>query len=214
MRPFVLALVVLCLIAGLAPAATPSEARADGDLAELTAEEKRILAQGELVARPKTESRGRLRLIGGTSFLLLDTPPDVVWRAMNDTDRFHKMLPQAKSTQVLSRDATFGRIRIRHEQGPARVEYVLDLRYLEKTRVLMFQLNERFPSGLEAGWGFIRLTPQRGDKTLVSFGAMVDLGNRLGPHIVKKRIHEWLLKVPLTMKWYLEGGGAQLYTEG
>src|SRR5690606_18397049 len=208
-----IALAALALLASIAWLGTPP-ARAAGELSELTSEQRRALAEGELVVRPKTESRGRLRLIGGTSFLLVDAPVDQVWRAVNDTVRFHKMLPQAKSTEVLSRDDASGRIRIRHEQGPARIEYVLDLRYLEKTRVLMFQLNERFPSSLEAGWGFIRLSPQRGDKTLITFGAMVDLGNRLGPHIVKKKIHEWLLKVPLTMKWYVEGEGKPRYRTG
>jgi ribosome-associated toxin RatA of RatAB toxin-antitoxin module len=211
MRRFTSALAVISLVACLSPWLHAPEAHAEGDAADLTAEEKSTLARGELVARPKTESRGRLRLIGGTSFLLVDSPADVVWAAVNDTARFHNMLPQAKATEVLSRDDASGRIRIRHEQGPARVEYVLDLRYLQKTKVVMFQLNDRFPSGFEAGWGFIRLAPQRGNKTLVTFGAMVDLGNRLGPHIVKKRIHEWLLKVPLTMKWYLQGEGGKLY---
>jgi hypothetical protein len=205
------ALVAIALLSCLAPWLRPAEVRADGELSELTADEKRLLARGEIVTRPKTESRGRLRLIGGTSYLLVDSSVDRVWTAVKDSPRFHKMLPQAKSTDVLSRDKASGRIRIRHEQGPARVEYVLDLRYLDKTRVVMFQLNERFPSALEAGWGFIRLTPRGGDKTLITFGAMVDLGNRLGPHMVKKRIHEWLLKVPLTMKWYLQGEGERIY---
>src|SRR5690606_4459861 len=155
----------------------PAPVSAEGELSELSADQKRALSEGELVTRRKSESRGRLRLIGGTSFLLIDAPVDVVWRAVKDASRFHKMLPQAKSTEVLSRDAASGRIRIRHEQGPARVEYVLDLRYLEKTRGGMFQLNERFPSGLEAGWGLIRLSPQRGDKTLSSLGGVVDLRN-------------------------------------
>ena len=178
---------------------------------DLNAAERRKLRDGEIVVRPKTEARGRLQLIGGTSYLIVDASPDAVWQAVRDAPNFHKMLPQAHTTKVLAQSDEHARVRLSHSYGPMATSYVLDLRYLNETRVMMFRLNERYAGGMEAGWGFIRIGEHSNGQTLISFGAMVDIGQRLGTNLVKGQIHEWLLKVPLTMKWHIEGEGRTAY---
>lgn len=190
----------------------PHHPRASAEsVSDLDASERRKLRAGEIVVRPKNEARGRLQLIGGTSYLIIDASPDEVWRAVRDAPNFHRMLPQAHTTEVLAQSDEHARVRLSHSYGPMATSYVLDLRYLNETRVMMFRLNERYAGGMEAGWGFIRIGSQSNGKTLVSFGAMVDIGQRLGTNLVKSQIHEWLLKVPLTMKWHLEGEGRSAY---
>lgn len=205
---FRLAVLALALVSFAEPFPSFTSAESASDL---SADERRKLRAGEIVVRPKNETRGRLELIGGTSYLVIDASPEEVWRAVRDAPNFHKMLPQAHTTDVLARSEEHARVRLSHAYGPMATTYVLDLRFLNETRVMMFRLNERYVSGMEAGWGFIRIGDYSRGRTLVSFGAMVDIGQRLGTNLIKGQIHEWLLKVPLTMKWHIEGEGRTAY---
>lgn len=203
---------ILTLALALLTTSAPHLSRASAEsAADLDASERKKLRAGEIVVRPKNEARGRLQLIGGTSYLIIDASPEEVWRAVRDAPNFHKMLPQAHTTDVLARSDEHARVRLSHSYGPMATSYVLDLRFLNETRVMMFRLNERYAGGMEAGWGFIRIGAYARGQTLISFGAMVDIGQRLGTNLVKGQIHEWLLKVPLTMKWHLEGDGRTAY---
>ena len=66
-------------------------------------EELRKLSAGELVQRPVSESRGNLRLIGGTSWQVIDAAPSVVWQALLDTGHYPRMLPQLSEAKLVRR---------------------------------------------------------------------------------------------------------------
>ena len=69
---------------------------------------------------------------------------------------------------------------------------------------MLFNLDETRPHDIRTGWGFIRLARRGRDHTLVSFGAMVGIDSGVVSAGLRPTLQEWILKVPLTMKWYID----------
>ncbi|KPK51231.1 MAG: hypothetical protein AMJ63_13015, partial [Myxococcales bacterium SG8_38_1] len=57
---------------------------------------------------------------------------------------------------------------------------------------------------IRAGWGFIRVRPYKNDRTLVSFGALVDIGDGVFVSIVRPAVRKDLLRIPHFLKQHLE----------
>ncbi|MEM9864704.1 MAG: hypothetical protein AAF938_24090 [Myxococcota bacterium] len=188
-------------------------AQAQGNLRRrLSASERASIERGELVVRPTTERRGPLRLFGGTSYILVDLPVDAVWRALNDTSpHYRHMLPQVESAREVSRDANRERqIEFHHDVGPVDASYTLRFEFDASRRAVIFRLVPERPHDIRAAWGFFRLRA-RGQRTLVTFGAMVDAGDGLLTGALRERLHEWVLKIPWTFRRYVEGSGRGRY---
>jgi hypothetical protein len=74
--------------------------------------------------------------------------------------------------------------------------------------------SRRRPHDLRAAWGFYNVRPYAdGKKTLLAYGVMADIG--MGPvgALIGDDVHEWLLKVPWTVKRFVEGSGRHIYKE-
>jgi carbon monoxide dehydrogenase subunit G len=198
------------LTAGLARTAialtvflAPAFAMAQVDAGPLDSAERRSLAEGRLVVRSATQSRGSLSLVGGVSYQVIDVSPDDVWEALGDTQKWGRMLPQvAESRQVASNGAE-RTVYLRQAQGPFSASYYLRVTY-GSTRDLTFALDTDRPHDIHAAWGFMSVRPYGDGQTLVSYGAMVDIGDGLLSTMVRGTMHEWLLRVPSTIKAYVE----------
>lgn len=201
----------IVLLALAAPTANPV-VRAQVDSA-LSATDRARLARGETVARPVEERRGPFRLMGGTSFQVIDLPPEAVWQALNDhPSRLRHMLPQVRRARQVESQGAVRVLRFEHHVGVVEASYALRFEYYPSQKTLLFRLDDARDNDLRAAWGYLRLRPWGdGTQTLVSFGAMVDIGDGLITGVVRPTVHEWVLKIPLTLKWYVEGRGRQRY---
>jgi len=179
--------------------------------APLSTAERVQLEAGEIVRRPENQQRGGMRLIGGASFQVIDLPQAAIWRALSDPQSYRHMLPQVASSEQVSQQASTRTIRIRHHRGVVDVSYCLDMTFQARDGLVLFQLNENRPHDIRAGWGYIRVHPWSEGRTLVSFGVLVDVGSGLVAGLARPTFQEWLLKIPLTMKWYVEGQGRSRY---
>ena len=197
----------LALFAATVSMGTASEANAQ----RLTASERGALDRGELVTRSTEERRGSLHLFGGTSWQVLDLTPEQAWRAVKDKRLLRYMLPQVAASRVVTETATSATIEFSHRYGPISATYRLRFRYDEENHLVTFQLDEAHAGPLRAAWGFFKVRPH-GDHSLISFGAKVDIGSGLAISALRPTIHEWVLKIPLTMKWYVEGRGRRFFT--
>lgn len=180
-----------------------------------TAEERRRLDDGELVVRPVARRRGALRLIGGSSWQVIDLPPEVTWRALCDAGSYDRMLPAAQETRVVAHRPGQRVVRVSHAVGFVSARYHLRMRYDHERRDISFSLDERRPNDLRAAWGFLSVAPFEGDpeRSLVSYGVMADLGGGVLGGILRGQIHEWMLRVPRTIRDYLHGAGRDRYVE-
>lgn len=172
------------------------------------------MAAGALVSRPQAERRGSLDLIGGTSFQVIDAPLRVVWSALLDTQYYPRMMPQVAEARLVETDAEASQrtVFIRQGSGPLERAYYLTVRVSEAQRDISFRVDDRRPHDLRAAWGFYQLRPYAdGRKTLLSYGVMADLNVGMLGAWFRDDIHEWLLKVPWTVKRFVEGSGRHIY---
>ena len=186
-------------------------AQMDSLSAPLTASERDRLERGAFVERPTVQRRGRLHLVGGSSFQVIRRPPEEVWRALSDLGGLGNLLPNVAGTSVVAREGSASTVRIRHREGPINAAYHLRLRH-SRNNTVVFQLDPRRKNDIHAGWGFVRIRPWNDDSaTLVSYSVLVDVGPGLLKTALTPTFKEWILRVPLTMKWYLEGRGRARY---
>lgn len=186
----------------LAPAG--AEAQAAVASRPLSGAERARLARGQLVTRPTTQSRGSLELIGGVSYQVIDATPDAVWSAMAEPRQWRRMLPQVTESREVASRGTERTIFLRQSQGPISKSYYLRATYEASRRELTFVLDTDRPHDLRAAWGFMSVHSYGDGQALLSYGAMVDIGDGLLASMVRGTMHEWLLKVPSTIKRYVE----------
>ena len=193
---------VAALLCGFALlASVPSAAAAQNDL---TSAERERLRRGELVTRPAHRRVGGQVTFGGTSYQIIQAPLAEVWRALSDTRRYPDMLPQVRSARQVGQTGQSRAVALRHQRGPVDITYVMNFLFERGTHTVLFTLDETRHHDIRAGWGFIRLAARGADRTLVSFGAMVGIDSGVVSAGMRPTLQEWLLKVPLTMKWYID----------
>jgi ribosome-associated toxin RatA of RatAB toxin-antitoxin module len=179
-----------------------------------SSEEQASLAAGALVSRPMVERRGSLDLMGGTSYQVIDAPLRVVWSALLDTSHYHRMMPRVLEARVVRDEPHERTVFMRQGVGPFEKTYYLTVRIREDRGDITFSVDERRPHDLRAAWGFYTVRPYAdGKKTLLAYGVMADIGAGPLGVLVRDDVHEWLLKVPWTVKRFVEGSGRHIYKE-
>lgn len=200
------------LVAATALLAVASIATVALAQAGLTSAERTRLDDGNLVARRSEETRGSMHLMGGQAWQVVDLPPEVVWRAIRDVRSYDHLLPGVDDLRVVERDSAGATIRLHHRHGVVRATYHLKLQFSNGQKIVLFRLDEQRENDLDAGWGFFRVQPYQGGRTLLSYGVQIDLGRGLIVGALRPILHGWLLRVPQTAKRYIEGSGRARYT--
>jgi hypothetical protein len=103
---------------------------------------------------------------------------------------------------------------MRQGAGPFERTYYLTVRMYEERGDITFSVDERRPHDLRAAWGFYTVRPYAdGKKTLLAYGVMADIGLGALGALMRGDVHEWLLKVPWTVKRFVEGSGRHIYKD-
>jgi hypothetical protein len=207
-------LVLACAALSLAIALTQAHsAKAGVDGGTFTPEEWRKLDAGEIVIRPATRKQNGLRLMGGSSWQVIDAAPSSVWRALLDTSRYHKMMPEVLEARLVKNDATQRTVFMRQgSRGVVEARYYLNVRVYEDRQDITFAVDDKKPHELlKAAWGFYTVRPYKGGKTLLAYGVMADIGDGLLAGVMRNEVQEWMLRTPWMVKRFLEGSGRSLY---
>jgi hypothetical protein len=168
------------------------------------------LGRGELVQRTATEQRGALRLMGGSSWQVIDAAPDVVWAALLDTPHYPRFLPQLADARVVEGGGDTRTVFMQHA-GVIGPSYYLSLKVDAARRNISFRLDDRRPHDIRAAWGFYAVRPYAGDRTLLAYGVKADIGDGVLSAVLRSTTHEWMMKVPWMVKRFVEGSGRYLY---
>jgi len=183
--------------------AVPSESFSSSD--QLTLEDKKLLAKGELVMKQKNEQRGAYKLFGGQSWQIIDVPVAVAWATLKDLPGYKNFIPLATETDVKHQAGKEADLAVRQQWGPIDVRYVLQTTVEADRGAVVFRVDHSKAHDIRAGWGFIRVRPYKESKTLVSFGALVDIGDGMFVSIVRPAVRRDLLRIPYYLKMHLEG---------
>lgn len=197
----VVGVLALCLSLALLGGA----AVAQDSAAPFTSAERRSLRAGELVERRVTRRMGRHRMVGGTSWQLVRVPIEEVWDAVLDTSRYQDFIPSLERADVIIDGDDRRVIRMHHAYSIATADYYARVRIDHQAHELRFDLDESRPRDLRAGRGFLRLTSYRGH-TIVSWGALADVGGGLIAEVFGPLLYEWMLRVPRCVRDAVEPG--------
>jgi ribosome-associated toxin RatA of RatAB toxin-antitoxin module len=142
---------------------------------------------------------------------VVDAPPELIWRAMLDTDAYHHFVPATETSRLVDEGENQRTIEIVHEHGPVRARYFLRVTFDSRTRSAQFRVDSTRPRDIREGWGFFVVRPFGGARSLVTFAVMVDVGSGLATGLVRPRVHHWMMQMPAELKRYVEGWGRSRY---
>lgn len=198
----------LCAVALGAP-------RVLGQDGEFTAREREALGRGELVTRPRRETRGDRVWVGGTSYQQIERPRAEVWRGVRDVGRWHDMLPETSETRAEPAEGDAQFVGVRHSYGPIDARYTLRVEFDDSSRRATFDIEPGRPHDVRAAHGFLEVHGWPGDtsRSLLVWAVLADPGDNPLVSMVVGDIQYWSLRVPTTMRGFLQGAGASLYRE-
>jgi hypothetical protein len=157
--------------------------------------------------------RGGIRLLGGSSWQLINATPDVVWRALLDTPHYPRMMPQVIEARLVQSDE--GQRTVFMRQGAAglfEATYYLNVKLDVARRGLAFSVDDRRPHDVvEAVWGFYNVRPYSEGKSLLAYTVMADIRGGLLGNVMRDSMHEWMLRTPWMIKRFIEGSGRWIY---
>lgn len=174
----------------------------------LTQEEIARLERGELVTRPDTlEQEGR-RWVGGVSFAIVDAPPSQVGDVLENVDSYWEILPRVRDLRWIAISRAGDAI-IELEQGTsiAHGRYTIGVRRERETRgseIVRFWIDYRFRRDISDARGWFRLEPISGDRTLITYLIMIDLGPGIFKRLFEEKIRNSALRPPLLVRRYFE----------
>ena len=204
-----IATLVLAVACALPPAVTPEDPPlAENDTGEplpvpagLSAEQHQTLRAGKRVEQFVQLERGGKRYVGGVSYALVRAEPGQVFEVLNELSSLSDVLPQTRSTRILDRSGN--RVRVELEQGNSVVSTTFTVFFeLEPPdsrfdpRVVRFWLDTSAPHSIDDVWGFFRATRYDDQHSLISVGALVDLGPGVIRMLFEERIQRSILRMP------------------
>ncbi len=178
-----------------------------------TAAERTRLAEGRLVERRRLERHGAYLYFGGTSFQIIERPVDEVWRALRDPDHYRDLLPQVEHATVVERGVHTTVVRFEHAVSLVRASYHLRVLRDDSRHDLSFDLDTTRPNDIRAARGFCQLAewPGASPRTLVSWGILASLDDGIASDFLRPQLHDWMLRVPTTMRTFLHGRGRGMF---
>jgi hypothetical protein len=191
---------MVCLaLAGIARTSAAGE--------ELTPSEIRALSSGQLVVREDDTERNGRRYIGGVSYIVIGARPREVTTMLDDVRTYRDILPRTRSVRWLGLART-GESILELEQGTSLVHgrYAIRVRRDRGTddgAVIRFWLDPSFRHDIADAGGFFRVEPF-GDKTLLTYLVMVDLGDGIVVRLFEGRVRRAALSTPALVKAYVE----------
>jgi len=171
---------------------------------EFSPNEVSSLTQGSIVRRPISNGKGSK--LGGTSFILVDAPPEKVWNALFSFNRYPDIFPRTMKTSVVARKP--GSVLLDMEQGSSLigVNYSLSATYDRDKMEIVCRMVRSRPHDLSEVQGFWRLIPQKDGRTLVAYGAVIGINSGLIKYWAGDVIERGLLNAPRDLKKYIESG--------
>jgi hypothetical protein len=188
----------------------PGSAKAD----TFTADEQAALERGEVVRHPLEASADTQGYLGGTSYVVVDSSPDVVWRAMQDFSSFPHIFPKTLAAEVISDRGT--RKVVRMVQGNSWLSISLYVLYRidDANRKLSWAIIEDQPHDLDDTRGYWQVEAYGEGQSLVTYVNVIDLGDMTALALFQEAIQNGLLGVPGNLRDWVQGPNGAQYREG
>jgi hypothetical protein len=210
--------IAACLLGGCAlpPSVTPEDPPlVDADekpplrSGGLTSDQHRTLRAGGRIEELLTLDRQGQRYVGGVSYALVRAEPRQVFDVLNRLRTLSDILPQTRNTRIIDRSGN--RVRVELEQGNSMVSTTFTVFFqleppegLDDPHVVRFWLDPSQPHGIDDAWGFFRAARYDAQHSLVSVGALVNLGPGVIRMLFEQRIQRSILRMPKRIRETVE----------
>lgn len=163
----------------------------------LTSVERARLAQGESIVEPTSLVRDDHRFVGGVAYRIVEADSAKLSQIVRTPERWRELLPRVANVELGAIDEHGrGHVRLTHKFGPFTGSYSVVIAFSDKGRSARFWIDRTQDNALQDGWGYMRLTPLPGGKTLVTWGVLFDLGDGVTRSLFESKLQRLSLEFP------------------
>jgi carbon monoxide dehydrogenase subunit G len=188
---------------GLA-SAPPARAEDAPEVAPFSPAELAGLDHGDVVKRPlELDLPGGIH-VAGLSYAVIAAPPAAVWSALLDARTYLAILPLTMEAREVDRRGDERWVVLRHGVRWASVAYTAHVVPTPEDGTVRFWLDPDRPHEVDDAWGFFRVEARSDGRTLLSYGAVVDLGHGFAGLFFKEKIRRHALETPRLLRRWVE----------
>jgi hypothetical protein len=169
------------------------------------------LESGATVTRTQTLERGERHYVGGVTYTVIDAQPGDLERLLGDVKDWQRFLPKTREAHRVGTVGGDPLVEVTHGSSLFQVSYTM--RVHRDGNVLQFWMDPSRPHGIEDAWGFFRTQPIHRDRTLVTYGILIDMGPGVLRNLFESRVRELALTVPQRVRGLLLERGVTGYAE-
>jgi hypothetical protein len=175
----------------------------------LSSAEVERLQRGDTVAREQTLSRGEDRYVGGVTYTMIDARVGEIERLLADVREWPRFLPRTREARQVGTASGDALVEVAHGSGLLQVRYTI--RVHRVGNVVRFWMEPTRPHDILDVWGFFRADPSESNRTLCTYGILIDMGAGLLRDLFEKRVRELALTVPQRVRGlFLERRAAEV----
>jgi hypothetical protein len=123
---------------------------------------------------------------------------------MTDVRAYPHFLPAVEDARLVEQNGAVQRLFIQHRMGFISASYFVVATEEPANGRVRFKLDRSRPSSIRDAYGEIRVSPYPGGRSVVSLAILADVGEGLIAGLVRKNVHEWMLRVPEQLKKFVE----------
>ena len=173
------------------------------------------LSAGEVVRKPLPNSRQN-GFYGGAGFALIDAPPEVVWKALEDFEVYPKIFPRTVEAKEVSRKGDRSLIRFLIGYKILSVKYHVTVSRDWESKTVKFYLAKNKAHDINTTHGYWKLLPQPDGRTLVAYavalqvpvGIVTFLGDK-----AEKSLERSVIGLPKYLKKFIEKKAGNRYSK-
>jgi hypothetical protein len=172
---------------------------------ELSDAEQRTLVAGRTVSRKVRFSRGRgSAYVGGVSYQVVRASPAEVLKALSDVRALPHALPRTLAADLVSSDGRTARVELTQGKAPFLAKYTVHLEQAREGDAIKFWLDPSRPHDVRDVWGYFRVTPFAGGRTLVTVAVALDIGPGLARMLFEDGVERIILRAPDKIRAFVE----------
>lgn len=141
--------------------------------------------------------------VGGVSYQVVDARPEVVLAALSDVTNWPEALPRTKSARLLGSERGLSRVELVQGGGLVDARYTVVLERADGDSI-RFWLDPSQPHDIRDVWGYFRVKPLPGGRSLITVGAALDLGDGLARMLFEDKIARLMLRAPRHIRAFVE----------
>jgi hypothetical protein len=185
----------------------PGAAKAD----TFADDEKAALDRGEVVRHPLDADSNSEGYLGGTSYVVVNAVPEVVWRAMQDIDSFPNIFPRTLDTEVISDRGSRKVVKMTQGTSLIAISFYVLYRFDEEARKISWEMIQDQPHDLDDTRGYWQVEAYGEGKSLVTYVNVINIGQGAVLALFSGAIQNGLLGVPANLRTWVEGPNGSRY---